>query len=36
MKLKTIVTSAMIAAGLIASGQSAAQEKLTVWWVKGF
>ena len=36
MKLKTILTSAMIAAGLIASGQAAAQEKLTVWWVKGF
>jgi multiple sugar transport system substrate-binding protein len=36
MKFKTILTSAMIAAGLIASGQAAAQEKLTVWWVKGF
>ena len=36
MKFKTILTSAMIAAGLIASGQVAAQEKLTVWWVKGF
>ena len=36
MKLKTILTTAMIAAGLIASGQAAAQEKLTVWWVKGF
>ena len=36
MKIKTILTTAMIAAGLIASGQAAAQEKLTVWWVKGF
>ena len=36
MKLKTVLTAAMIAAGLIASGQAAAQEKLTVWWVKGF
>ena len=36
MKIKTILASAMIAAGLIASGQAAAQEKLTVWWVKGF
>ena len=36
MKFKTILTSAMIAAGLIASGQASAQEKLTVWWVKGF
>ena len=36
MNLKTILTAAMIAAGLIASGQAAAQEKLTVWWVKGF
>ncbi len=36
MKFKTILTTAMIAAGLIASGQAAAQEKLTVWWVKGF
>jgi len=36
MKFKTILIGAMIAAGLIASGQAAAQEKLTVWWVKGF
>ena len=36
MKFKTILTGAMIAAGLIASGQALAQEKLTVWWVKGF
>ena len=36
MKLKTILTSAMVAAGLLVAGQAAAQEKLTVWWVKGF
>ena len=36
MKFTTILTSAMIAAGLIASGQAMAQEKLTVWWVKGY
>ncbi|MBW8722006.1 MAG: extracellular solute-binding protein, partial [Polaromonas sp.] len=36
MRLKTILAAAMVAAGLIATGQVAAQEKLTVWWVKGF
>ena len=36
MKLKTILATAMVAAGLVAAGQAAAQEKLTVWWVKGF
>src|SRR5687768_10202148 len=36
MRLKTILAAAMVAAGLIATGQAAAQEKLTVWWVKGF
>jgi multiple sugar transport system substrate-binding protein len=36
MKLKNLLTTAMIAGGLIASGQAAAQEKLTVWWVKGY
>jgi multiple sugar transport system substrate-binding protein len=36
MKLKTMLSTAMVAAGLIASGQALAQEKLTVWWVKGF
>jgi multiple sugar transport system substrate-binding protein len=36
MKLKTILATAMVAAGLVVSGQVAAQEKLTVWWVKGF
>ena len=36
MKLKTILATAMFAAGLITAGQVAAQEKLNVWWVKGF
>ncbi len=36
MRLKTILAAAMVAAGLITAGQAAAQEKLTVWWVKGF
>ena len=37
MKLKTWLTSAMVAAGLItAAGPAMSQEKLTVWWVKGF
>ncbi|MEO5670925.1 MAG: ABC transporter substrate-binding protein [Ramlibacter sp.] len=36
MKLKSLLATAMVAAGLVASGQASAQEKLTVWWVKGF
>ena len=36
MKLKTWMTGALVGAGLIAAGPAAAQEKLTVWWVKGF
>ena len=37
MKLKTWLTGAMVAAGLItAAGPALSQEKLTVWWVKGF
>lgn len=37
MKLKTWLTGAMIAAGLLtAAGPAMSQEKLTVWWVKGF
>ena len=36
MKLKTWMTGALVGAGLIAAGPVAAQEKLTVWWVKGF
>lgn len=36
MKTKLFVTSALMTAALLASGHAAAQEKLTVWWVKGF
>ncbi len=36
MKLKTILATAMVASGLLVAGQAVAQEKLTVWWVKGF
>ena len=36
MKIKTLLTAAMVAAGLVSAGQAVAQEKLTVWWVKGF
>ena len=36
MQVKTILASAMVAAGLLVGGQAVAQEKLTVWWVKGF
>jgi multiple sugar transport system substrate-binding protein len=37
MKLNKWLVGAMVAAGLVtASGPAFAQEKLTVWWVKGF
>lgn len=36
MKLRTVLAAAMVAAGALAAGQAAAQETLTVWWVKGF
>jgi multiple sugar transport system substrate-binding protein len=36
MKLRTVLAAATIAAGLAAGGPALAQEKLTVWWVKGF
>ena len=36
MRLKTILSTAMVATGLISAGNALAQEKLTVWWVKGF
>jgi len=36
MKTKLFVTSALMGAALLAAGPAAAQEKLTVWWVKGF
>ena len=36
MKLKSLITSALVAAGVLATGQAFAQEKLTVWWGKGY
>lgn len=36
MKLKTLAIASLAAAGLLAGAQASAQEKLTVWWVKGF
>jgi len=37
MKLvKSLIAPTLVALGLIAAGNAAAQEKLTVWWVKGF
>ena len=36
MKLKLVATAAVMATALLASGQASAQEKLTVWWEKGF
>ena len=35
-QLKTWFTGAAVGAGLIFGGPAFAQEKLTVWWVKGF
>ena len=36
MKLFSKFAAALVAAGMLAAGPAAAQEKLTVWWVKGF
>jgi multiple sugar transport system substrate-binding protein len=36
MKLKLLATAACVATALLAPGHAAAQEKLNVWWVKGF
>ncbi len=36
MKLKSKITMALILSGLICNGYAAEQEKLNVWWVKGF
>jgi multiple sugar transport system substrate-binding protein len=36
MKIRTLGIAMVMAAGLLAAGQAAAQEKLTVWWQKGF
>ena len=36
MKMKSVLCVALTAAGLLLGAQASAQEKLTVWWVKGF
>ncbi len=36
MKLKLVATAAVMATALLASGHARAQEKLTIWWEKGF
>ena len=36
MKLKQLAAAAFLGSALIAAGPAFAQEKLTVWWVKGF
>ena len=36
MKFKLLATAACMTTALLASGHAVAQEKLTVWWVKGF
>ncbi|MDZ4146590.1 MAG: ABC transporter substrate-binding protein [Burkholderiales bacterium] len=36
MRPKLLLTAALVAAGLLVSGHASAQEKITVWWVKGF
>lgn len=36
MQIKTLLASALVAAGLLGGAPAMAQEKLTVWWVKGF
>src|SRR4051812_20725223 len=36
MQLRTIAAAAIALAALAGAGPAAAQEKLTVWWVKGF
>jgi multiple sugar transport system substrate-binding protein len=36
MKSSSLLAAVMVAAGLVAAGPAAADETLTVWWVKGF
>lgn len=36
MQIKTLLASALVAAGLLHGATASAEEKLTVWWVKGF
>jgi len=34
--VKSLIAPTLVAMGLLSAGHVAAQEKLTVWWVKGF
>jgi multiple sugar transport system substrate-binding protein len=36
MKFKLLATTVLMTTALLAGGQAVAQEKLTVWWVKGY
>jgi multiple sugar transport system substrate-binding protein len=36
MKIRTLCIAMALAGGMLSAGPVAAQEKLTVWWVKGF
>ena len=36
MQMKTLLAAALVGAGLVAGSPAFAQEKLTVWWVRGF
>jgi len=36
MRIRNVLAAAMVAAGLLGAGTAAAQEKLVVWWQKGF
>ena len=36
MRIKSLSTCALLSAALMAASPAFAQEKLTVWWVKGF
>jgi len=36
MKIRTWIAGVLVGAGLVMSGPTMAQDKLTVWWVKGF
>jgi multiple sugar transport system substrate-binding protein len=36
MQVRTWITGALVGAGMLAAGAAQAQEKLTVWWGKGF
>lgn len=36
MKMRNVLLAAMVAAGVLGAGTASAQEKLVVWWQKGF